>query len=104
MVKHFIQRRDIFAQALRHDGEQQVENGLAMTPSQMYDMAQRGLPITTQNLGITYDEGYSALDFNPPLEHRRGIDFGDLYEARFDAKSKMRKLRDAGKFQQPETV
>lgn len=97
-------RKDNFALAMRHDGEQSVENGLAMTPAQMYDMAKRGLPITTQNLGITYDEGVSSLDFTPPLEHRRGIDFGDLYEARHDAKAKLRKLRDNGQFKQADVV
>lgn len=98
MVKHFLKRKDIFACAVRHTGEQDVQNGLAMTPSQMFDMAQRGLPITTQNLGVTYDEGYSNLDFTPPAEFRRGVDLGDLYEMRMDAKSKLRKNRDAGKF------
>lgn len=99
MVKHFLNRTDRFSIIKRHFGEQEVENGLAMTPAQMFDMAQRGLPITTQNLGVTYDEGYSNLDFTPPAEYRRGVDLGDLYEMRMDAKSKLRKNRDAGKLQ-----
>lgn len=90
--------RNRFAHCVRHDGETEVINGQAMTPSQMFDMAQKGLPITTQNLGVTYDEGYSNLDFNPPLEYRRGVDIGDLYEARMDAKVKLRGLRDRGQF------
>lgn len=54
-------RRKVFAHCVRHEGEQDVQSGLAMTPSQMYDMAQKGLPITTRNLGVTYDEGYSEF-------------------------------------------
>lgn len=96
--KYTRKNRDRFAHCVRHDGEQEVQSGLALTPSQMMEMAQRGLPITTQNLGVTYDEGYSNLDFTPPLEHQRGIDIGDLYEARMDAKSKLRRLRDSGQF------
>lgn len=92
-------RRPVFAHCVRRPDEMEVQSGLAMTPSQMYDMAQKGLPITTRNLGVTYDEGYSKLDFDPPLEYRRGVDLGDLYEARMDAKSKMRRLRDSGQFE-----
>lgn len=100
MLRRFLNnRKDNFAHAHRREDETEVQNGLAMTPAQMYDMAMKGLPISTQNLGITYDEGYSNLDFTPPLEYQRGIDLGDLYEARMDAKQKLRANRDAGRFQ-----
>lgn len=92
-------RRQVFAHCVRTNDEPEVQSGLAMTPAQMFDMALKGLPVTTHNLGVTYDEGYSKLDFEPPLEYRRGVDIGDLYEARMDAKSKMRKLRDSGQFE-----
>lgn len=99
-VNRFTRRnRDRFSCCRRVEGEQDVQNGLAMTPAQMFDMASKGLPVTTRNLGVTYDEGYSNLDFTPPLEHRRGIDLGDLYEARMDAKSKLRGLKDSGHLQ-----
>lgn len=92
---------DKFSVCRRFDDEQEVQNGLSMTPSQMFDMAQKGLPITTRNLGVTYDEGYNDLEFDPPMEYRRGIDVGDLYEARHDVKTKFRKLRDDGRFNKP---
>lgn len=94
-----FQNRDRFAHCVRHDGEQDVQSGLAMTPSQVMKMAEKGLPITTRNLGITYDEGYSQLDFDPPLEHRRGVDIGDLFEARMDSKAKLRGLRNSGQLE-----
>lgn len=91
-------RRQVFSHCVRHGLDIDVQNGLAITPSQMYDMAQKGIPVAAQNLGIMYDEGYSELDFTPPLEYRRGIDIADAFEARMDAKAKLRKQRDAGKF------
>lgn len=100
MVTRFVKnRRDRFAMAIRHDGETEVLNNLAMTPAQMFDMAQRGLPITTRNLGVTYDQGYSNLDFVPPAEHRRGVDLADLYELRRDTQRKLRTQRDKGVFE-----
>lgn len=92
----FDRNRDRFAHAVRHEGEHDVQSGLAMTPSQVFKMAEKGLPVTTRNLGLTYDEGYSNLDFTPPLEYRRGVDIGDLYEARMDSKAKLRSLRNSG--------
>lgn len=65
-----------------------VQNGLALTPAQMSDLMQRGLPISSANLGLQYEEGVSHLDFEPPLEHRRGVDINDMYEAREDVRSR----------------
>lgn len=75
----------------RDSTDEPVQNGLAVTPSQMLELSQRGIPVAPNNLGLGYQEGVSDLDFEPPLNYRRGIDIGDLYEAREDIKSKIRK-------------
>lgn len=66
-----------------------VQNGLAVTPSQMLDMTNRGIPVAASNLGLAYDEGYSDLDFTPPLQHQRGVDIADMWEKRQDLRSKI---------------
>lgn len=72
-----------------------VEDGLAMTPAQMNQLMQQGIPIASANLGLQYEEGVSELDFEPPLEHRRGIDINDMYESRQHIRKKFaEKLRD----------
>lgn len=75
----------------RFDDEEIVQNGLAVTPSQMLELAQKGVPISPNNLGLGFEEGVSDLDFEPPLNYRRGVDLGDLFEAREDVKSKVKK-------------
>lgn len=67
-----------------------VQNGLAVTPSEMLELTNRGVPISPNNLGVIYEEGSSNLDFEPPLEHQRGIDITDMWEHREDVKSKMK--------------
>lgn len=75
----------------RHDDEIPVQDGLAYTPSKMMQLAQEGIPISTQTAaGVTFDDGYRTLDFEPLLENRRGIELTDLWEARQDIKVKMK--------------
>lgn len=71
--------------------ESSVQEGLAYTPSKMMQLAQEGIPISTQAAaGITFDDGYRKLDFEPLLENRRGVEMTDLWEARQDIKSKVK--------------
>ena len=83
-------RQDRFCCPKRHEHESQVKNGLSVTPSGMLDMAQKGIPITSQLNGNSYDDGVSELDFMPPLECTRGVDIADMWEARENLKSKVR--------------
>lgn len=67
-----------------------VQNGLAVTPAQMMELTNRGVPITPSNLGVIFDEGSSSLDFEPTMENLRGIDITDMWEHREDVKHKMK--------------
>lgn len=69
--------------------EEQVQNGLALTPAQMMDLTNRGVPISPANLGVEYYEGVSVSDFEVPMEHRRGVDIADMWEHRQDMRSKL---------------
>ncbi|MBR6292843.1 MAG: hypothetical protein IKR33_08605 [Bacteroidales bacterium] len=87
-----------FAHCVRHDGEQEVVNGQALTPTQMDALTQQGIPISTNNVGIEYETGSEQLDFEPPLEFRRGVDIGDVFEAHQDVKNRFRRFRDEGRY------
>lgn len=102
MIRRYLKnRRPHRSHCVRVADDAVVQNGLALTPSQMMDMQDKGIPITTQNLGVTYDDGYSSLDFNVPLEYQRGIDMADLWEARENSKKKMRKAFSASVDREP---
>lgn len=89
-IKHCIKHPIRIKNTVLHAEEPIVQNGLAVTPSQMLEMTERGIPITPQNLGLIYDEGVSKLDFEPPMEFRRGVDICDMWEHRENMKSKVR--------------
>ena len=78
-----------FATTALKENDTPVQNGLAVTPSQMLEMTNQGIPITPSNLGLTYQEGVGKLDFEPPMEYRRGVDITDMWEHREDFKGKM---------------
>lgn len=88
----FIHRQQVtrFSRPRRRDDEEIVQSGLAVTPSMMLEMAEHNIPIAAQNLGLTYDEGVSKLDFDVPLEYQRGIDISDAWEERERIKGKFR--------------
>lgn len=89
-------RKSNYSRPRRHDEEEQVITGLSVSPSDMIEMTMRNEPITPQNLGMVYDEGYSKLDFEPPIQFKRGIDIGDAWEAQMDSKRKLRDAMDKG--------
>lgn len=64
----------------RHENEEVVKSGLALTPTEMDKMVKNGIPITPQNLGLTYEEGYDKQNFDVSPEYRRGADIGELWE------------------------
>lgn len=68
-----------------------VQNNLGVTPAKMLELTKAGVPISPANLGLTFQEGVNKLDFVPPLEYQRGIDIGQLWEARQDSRDKFRK-------------
>lgn len=75
--------------AKRHDDEEIVRNGLSLTPSQMLEMTQKGVPIAARNLSAIVDN-VSDNDFDISPEYRRGVDISELYEAHEDARKKAR--------------
>lgn len=88
-----------FCNCKRKIDEPVVQNGLAVTPAQMADLAAHGVPITPQNLGLGYQEGVSRLDYEPPLEYQRGIDMADLWDIRQNVKDKVRNAKKAAQQQ-----
>lgn len=91
MITRFISTRfPRFSRPHTRDYETPVQSGLAVTPAQMLDLTARGIPISPANLGLQYDSGYSDLDFNTPLEYTRGVDIGQLWEERENAKQRIK--------------
>lgn len=91
MIGRYLKtREDRFSSPITREYEDKVQNGLAITPSKMQEMALRGIPVSTSNLGLGYEDGYSELDFTPPAEHQRGVDMSDLWELRQSSKKRLR--------------
>lgn len=83
-----------FARSFRQAGEMIVQNGLAVTPSQMLEMAQAGIPISSVNADFMYRDGDRKPPESPTMDMLRGVDIGDLWENMMETRRKMRKLRD----------
>lgn len=67
-----------------------VQNGLALTPDKIEYMSRLGQPVTTQTLGAEYYDNTANNDYYVPLEHRRGMDIVDVWNAMKDGKTKLR--------------
>lgn len=72
--------------------ETPVQNGLAVTPSQMWELQQSGFPISTQTAGLSFDDGQYKVDWEVPMEHRRGIDPADLFEYQEQMRGKVNEV------------
>lgn len=94
ILKKYVKSRvSRFSFIKRHEFEEDVQNGLSVTPQRMLELTNKGIPISSQLNALVFDEGVSALDFEPPLECTRGVDLADLWEARENLKVKVRKAK-----------
>lgn len=62
-----------------HENEQKTIQGLAYTPSQMADMAARGMPVNNLNSQNYYD-GSPNASYHVGAERERGVEVADLWE------------------------
>lgn len=62
------------------DGEQRVQDGLACTPQQALELAQQGVPISTQMANPQlFDDGVSNPGSEVPMERQRGVSINDMW-------------------------
>lgn len=87
MKKYFYQIRRT---ALCEPSEDflKVKEGLAYTPSQMYELMEKGIPISMQNTG-TFVDGEPNPSWNVPLERERGVDASDVWQAQQEARKRI---------------
>lgn len=85
-----------FCSALRHEGEQIVQNGLAMTPSDVLRSAEAGIPVSAQMNASFFDDGHFGSDWNLDLNDRRGVDIGHLWQEQMSSRQKMRNAHAQG--------
>lgn len=79
-----------YSAPVRRSDEMIVQNGLAVTPSEMQELVNNGIPVSPANLGLSYENGVLNNDFTPSLDNMRGVDISDLWEAQLDVKDKLR--------------
>lgn len=64
----------------RHEDEPVVHSHLAVTPAEMMKLAEKGLPISGQNLSYLPSDGEPSPSWDLPLDQIRGIDPATLWE------------------------
>lgn len=70
------------------DSESKTRPNLAYTPAQMADMVARGLPVSSF-VESSFNDGSSSTTFDDlPIEHTRGIDINDVWNAQQDSRHK----------------
>lgn len=84
-----------FAVCKRKIGEVVVQNGLAVTPSQVLKMAEQGIPASAQ-MNSRMIDGHTGSDWNVPLEERRGVDIAQMWQESQNIRSKFKQAHDAG--------
>lgn len=74
----------------RSRGDISVQPGLALTPSQMQNMSERGIPVSSQNLEGVYYDGDTRPSWDVPLDQQRGVDVATMWQRRKDIAAKLR--------------
>lgn len=86
-IKHFARPR-------RKEGENIVQNDLAYTPSQMMEMAERGIAVSNQSIAVeNFFDGVPVAEstFELPMDQLRGIDVADCWQANESIRKKAKK-------------
>lgn len=82
-------RKVILTSCKRKSGEAIVQNGLAITPARVLQMAEQGVAASAQ-MNAQMIEGHTGTDWNVPLEERRGIDIATMWQESLTARKKIR--------------
>lgn len=69
---------------VRECNDRIVQNGLALTPAQVMDMVNSGIPISNSNLKVLETYKTTDGDYSVPMEFRRGADMADMWQHRQD--------------------
>lgn len=79
----------------RRRGESVVQNGLAVTPSDVLRMAENGIPASAQ-MNSSFFDGSQKPGWDVPLEERRGVDIAQMWQSSKDIKQKFRDAHARG--------
>lgn len=74
----------------RSEGDIPVQDGLTVTPSEMYEMAKKGIPVSTANLDMQFNDGEVNPSWDVPIDKQRGIDIGEIWQSSMDIKKKVK--------------
>ena len=73
-----------------HDDESTTIEGCSYTPQQLSDMAEKGIPVTSQNnTALQSHQGHQGSSWDIPLEQQRGTDISDLWLAQRRSRSSL---------------
>lgn len=82
-----------------HDDDIPVVPDLAITPSQMLSMAEKGLPISNQSLASEYFDGDVNIGWEVPLDRQRNVDVNEMWNKERDVRKAMKEMtKDAKKY------
>lgn len=70
-----------------------VQNSLAVTPSEMKQLADEGIPISAQQNAASYFDGDTTPYVDVPSEFRRGYDAIDAYTEQINARERLRRYK-----------
>lgn len=101
MYKAHVRNGFHISTSFRRDDEQVVQNGLAITPSEVESMVKRGIPVSTQSNALLKAQDYGDKDWDVPLGFRRGEDpLADGYQKAKDVHERLHKAIDEHRVQQ----
>lgn len=82
ILENLSKNKSVIANCKRQRGEEVVQQDLAITPAQMYDMVQAGKPVGASILSPDYfDDGDHDTNMHVPLDRQRGVDIVEMWNA-----------------------
>lgn len=74
----------------RNDYELPVQDGLAITPAQMMELTQKGIPVSARTLGAQFYDGALSNDFDVDIVYKRGVDIAEVDAFQYQSKERVR--------------
>lgn len=82
MLVRFLKREPRLCKIEHHKDDLPVYENQSMTPSQMYEMAKLGKPMSAGMVtDDMFEEGSSDVTFELSLPYRRGVEVNDVWNA-----------------------
>ncbi|QCS35985.1 hypothetical protein [Capybara microvirus Cap1_SP_77] len=93
MLRRIKDNKPVYCDCVARETDEKVQPGLAMTPREMAENIERGIPVSPSTLNLEFIEGTTDDSWFIGIDQTRGVDINDLWNESRDQQQKLKNFK-----------